>query len=242
MCMDGFEGASCERMSCPNSCSGHGTCHFVEELSNDYAASSWDTKKIQGCKCDAGYSGDDCSLRLCPLGDDPMTVSPSLDGQIWNITLSTRSPTTAEIHLDITSLETGQTVSTRPMDIVSGTIAHYTDVIYDTGLIKSITSVNLDRTSYVWSLGFVLTNPLRIKDIRVRWEADCTVAGCQPRKMAPVPEDAIIAGSATVESEPNPLAESAVCSNRGACDHSTGDCQCYEGYYGRACEMQTVLI
>jgi hypothetical protein len=33
----------------------------------------WDYDKLQGCKCDEGYEGHDCSLRSCPLGDDPRT-------------------------------------------------------------------------------------------------------------------------------------------------------------------------
>lgn len=34
--------------------------------------SVWDSTKIQGCKCDPGYSGSDCSGRTCPSGDDPL--------------------------------------------------------------------------------------------------------------------------------------------------------------------------
>jgi hypothetical protein len=34
----------------------------------------WDAEKNFACVCDAGYSGNDCSLRKCPMGDDPLTV------------------------------------------------------------------------------------------------------------------------------------------------------------------------
>lgn len=34
----------------------------------------WDYNKIQGCVCDKGYSGYDCSVKECPKGDDPMTT------------------------------------------------------------------------------------------------------------------------------------------------------------------------
>merc|ERR1712078_905757 len=33
----------------------------------------WPWLKYQQCHCDAGYEGDDCSLRQCPKGDDPET-------------------------------------------------------------------------------------------------------------------------------------------------------------------------
>ncbi|KAG6606483.1 Teneurin-1 [Phytophthora cinnamomi] len=71
-------------MQCPNDCSGHGTCEFIEELAADnfhkliggnpsitYAL--WDQEKIMGCVCDANFQGHDCSLRTCPKGDDPLT-------------------------------------------------------------------------------------------------------------------------------------------------------------------------
>merc|ERR1719443_2241423 len=27
------------------------------------------------CKCDPGYEGNDCASRICPQGDDPMSVT-----------------------------------------------------------------------------------------------------------------------------------------------------------------------
>ena len=31
------------------------------------------------------------------------------------------------------------------------------------------------------------------------------------------------------------------CSNRGLCDYATGKCQCFDGYYGQACNLQSAL-
>jgi hypothetical protein len=36
---------------------------------------SWDDDKTAFCVCEAGYSGLDCSQRMCPMGDDPITRS-----------------------------------------------------------------------------------------------------------------------------------------------------------------------
>lgn len=33
----------------------------------------WSADKFQGCRCDGGWGGNDCSLRQCPRGDDPET-------------------------------------------------------------------------------------------------------------------------------------------------------------------------
>ena len=43
--------------------------------SQQYSYTQWDAEKIHGCICDLGYTGYDCSLRVCPSGDDPLTTS-----------------------------------------------------------------------------------------------------------------------------------------------------------------------
>merc|ERR1712178_10836 len=151
-CFDGYTGVGCSRLSCPESCSGHGTCETVDELrqqnpawqqfsvetykdsaelyaeisansndgtnvvlleANDYIKIGhhppmkisavagtkitlysefpetlpygsrawkvfkydlWDATKNRACKCDPLWTGNDCSLRKCPFGDDPLTV------------------------------------------------------------------------------------------------------------------------------------------------------------------------
>jgi hypothetical protein len=87
-CFPGFTGVACRRTTCPNSCSGHGVC-VNDDISNYHAAGNtnlpaddidintwgnlWASDKFQGCQCDGGWGGNDCSLRQCPRGDDPET-------------------------------------------------------------------------------------------------------------------------------------------------------------------------
>lgn len=78
-CYDGYDGAACQRASCPgfpeNTCSGHGVCRSIEQLANDEYGNIyklWDRKSTMGCKCDAGYYGPDCSQRQCKHGVDPL--------------------------------------------------------------------------------------------------------------------------------------------------------------------------
>jgi len=114
-CFGGFEGKGCGRQVCPDSCSGHGTCEYMNELNfgtvyNDYydGAStaalgvgvgavrpgtdySWDADRARACVCDAGWTGINCASKMCPWGNDVMDTrmdrSTSLVYQVQTITL-----------------------------------------------------------------------------------------------------------------------------------------------------------
>jgi hypothetical protein len=94
-CFDGYEGKGCQRSSCPNDCSGHGTCEYIEDMVfgktwNDYTNvgfrseaktfdfNSWDAGKTRGCVCDAQYGDVDCSKRMCPHGNDVLDIRDDL--------------------------------------------------------------------------------------------------------------------------------------------------------------------
>lgn len=83
-CDVGFVGSGCRRMACPDDCSGHGVCDFIEELAQNTFDKRiggkqgtkydlWDREKIMGCKCDPGYEGHSCTKRTCPKGNDELT-------------------------------------------------------------------------------------------------------------------------------------------------------------------------
>ena len=102
-CFDGFEGKACARSACPNDCSGHGVCEYIEDLPygatwNDYGNPLsttygnqplfsdvpvtfpyplWDKTKSRKCVCDATYGDLDCSKMLCPYGTDVLDTKDS---------------------------------------------------------------------------------------------------------------------------------------------------------------------
>lgn len=87
-CFPGYEGKGCQRTSCPNDCSGHGTCEYIQDLSfgstpfdydgvsafvsdsKTFSYHNWDAQKTRGCVCDPEYGDVDCSKRLCVYGTD----------------------------------------------------------------------------------------------------------------------------------------------------------------------------
>jgi len=82
-CFDGYDGAACQRASCPgypNSCSGHGVCKSASQLANSDSGNVyklWNRDTTMGCECDAGYFGPDCSERRCKVGVDPLYLDDS---------------------------------------------------------------------------------------------------------------------------------------------------------------------
>jgi hypothetical protein len=87
-CFDGYDGAACERASCPgfpNSCSGHGVCKTISQLAKADRGNSyklWDRDSTMGCECDAGYYGPDCSLRDCKHGVDPLYLDDAATAKV----------------------------------------------------------------------------------------------------------------------------------------------------------------
>ena len=92
-CFDGYAGSFCQRADCPNACSGHGTCETIAELAEDaddniYAL--WDKDMTMGCSCDPGYSGADCSSRMCKYGIDPLYIDDESTARVSSATYIVR--------------------------------------------------------------------------------------------------------------------------------------------------------
>lgn len=86
-CQSGFTGPTCQYTQCLDSCSDHGKCISMKTLAENEVISRelfdrdvfvyeqiWDFDVMHGCLCDEGFHGPSCSLKDCPVGDDPLTT------------------------------------------------------------------------------------------------------------------------------------------------------------------------
>jgi len=127
-CFDGYHGSACQRAHCPVTgglvCSGHGTCETIKEIAandNNNIYNLWDEYSTMGCNCDKGYSGADCSERVCKFGVDPLYYDEEQNTRIANWTIQFYTTTATPVVVGNYSLiffdSMGEDWETGPIDI-----------------------------------------------------------------------------------------------------------------------------
>jgi len=336
-CFDGYEGKGCRRSTCPNECSGHGTCQYIDELIEDVEHKRsknynkglriqsdfyttvgdsptqstgktydlWDHQKIQGCQCDANWEGPDCSAKTCPRGDDPLTTqinanyfSTYVNRQLLQIGVSGGDATnsftagdefdltyydlyggkwvTQEIVVDASDDNTAANIEAALRDLpnrVMEGVQVYPSDDSATKFGSAIATITKDRITYTsWSTCdanqqcFVIEFADKPGSSGLQYLLEVDAAdksggnGYQPSgsgmqgtacvadfndcfDVQEIVEDDGTSSTSTLDDAYNNgnTQEAAVCSNRGLCDSSTGDCECFSGYRGLACQEQEAL-
>ena len=233
-CHEGFEGLACQRMSCVNDCSSHGTCVNMRDHARTRSqgdaltvltySNNWDATKIYGCECDAGYAGFDCSLRNCPSGDDPLTTDQDDERQYFKcledptdltgyFTLTFRGFTTEPIYYN----DEAETVQTR---------------------LNALPSVKMATVRYEGSITTACSgsgdpNPIQVTFLRELGDLPHLLS-IDPSTHTHPPPNFVFAydgeemdGQLSVKGTKEDL----FCSGRGRCDTQTGICHCYTGYF-----------
>jgi len=244
-CYNGFEGSACQYRSCPGSptaCSGHGQCLTMAQLANkatsngDSAATTygsipndpgrWDYDMMQGCLCDEGYEGYDCSLISCPRGDDPDTgyttgAAHVHERQVLRCTAEAGAFALTFRQQITTSIAFDADLSTFRAALIALSTIDDVSVTYSSGLtFCDSASGNVVTVDFLTQLGDVppitvtyLTSPnLLTHSGTVNFEIATDGASL----------GGITSHAGTMENQ--------VCSNRGLCDHTTGTCKCFSGY------------
>lgn len=230
-----------------------------DDYFNTFMASyehAWDAGKNFGCKCDDGFRGADCSQRECPSSDNPgddnckfqfgsvgrFAYTAKIDDRFApkeNINANNYKGFFASIGQDTTLdsffkkmlLEFASSKTLMSIggggDLSKMFQSHYEDLAHACAAYTSAKDTTATTYNKKTSL-----NAQKVKDTIVgssgvvhskytiyNWFCDFTdsafsyaVPYCSGR----------VAGQ--------------VCSNKGKCNTNTGQCQCQQGYEGRACE------
>merc|ERR1711990_199169 len=349
-CFDGYEGKGCRRSTCPEGCSGHGTCEYIDEMAQDYqdrrqgpgnkyqdlscssqlqfpakttscASGSlitsnavsrrantdisnghlyqlWDAQKIQVCRCDLGYDGPDCSHRISPKGDDPLTsIKMNMQKQTVMIGPSTGTPTYANEQfimiyhdpyggiwrtdaIDATSDDNilGSRVQDAlralPNEVLEGVkvtaatsanpkichrfddgvqhlagfetnhVGHHKDAKYTTNNCKFASTSHLAASAANMDFQIEFADKPGQTGVQYLFEVDKTTrsAGSFPVSAGITTASSSVSVAEINYNEnlgnPSELAE---CSDRGL-DDGEGQCECFEGYRGLACEELEALV
>lgn len=288
-CFPGYEGRGCRRQACPNDCSGHGMCRYNHEVNprytphwgaevNELQSQLWDYNKARQCMCDRGYEGYDCSMRMCPKGDDPLTDCDT-DGaggevsDIQELSFATLAGS-GYFTLTFTDMFNGN-YTTRPIALTHGDIIGAEDdetaadiqaalMELPNFAIPNVTvthKVHGSNTGNDYLVTFTDAANAGAQNLLVCSSATSSTvyeynnANSQPRykeaSIATAHSRQVVctATSQTLNifADSTGVAnyrykENKECSGRGACDSTSGLCQCFEGFTGEACATQTVFF
>ena len=228
-----FEGAACERKTCPTACNGHGRCQSMNYRASQrdlgagtmqlYAYKTvWDAEMMYGCVCDDGYFGPDCTLRACPIGDDPLTE--------YSTSTSGRTVAQADEQQQIECVADGGTFYLSFMNAASINIPYDADSTAVADAIANIATVdNAYYTSVVVSPDFETVCTSNGNSFAVVFKQNF---GDLPSLVPNV--DALTSSRGTASVVVSEITsgskENETCSNRGLCGTDTGVCTCSTGY------------
>jgi hypothetical protein len=271
-CFDGYTGQGCQRTTCPNDCSGHGTCEFIEDLTfgvhssvpeftvrnsmtdvaYNFAYYGWDKGKMRACKCDAPYGDYDCSKRLCPLTWDVMDHVPTYysSGNVHRLSFvfQTSNCDNADKTFALSVKSNSNEVFTTIPIAYSCTNGH-DFALAIANSIKRLPQIDFDvkvtvaYTSYTTTdvnVTFVGCNTQGDQPLLVAHTQFCG-DGCTPKltglDLAYV--NNIATSNVTVVN--NNYNYNYECGRHGKCDYVSGECQCFNGFSGKGCSMQTSI-
>jgi len=180
----------------------------------------WDADKIYGCLCDEGYSGYDCSIMSCPLGDDPLTPGGEQEKQLLycNATegafvLYFDSQQSQTVDFSATLIEAKHAIESIPMlNHVTVEFSHGNQICNNET--KNIVSITFKEQ-------FGPLPPLVPVTIGLNDDAAVEIGSDNSNGM--MVDDFGMIYLAIKGSK-----ENAECSNRGVCDEGTGTCRCFD--------------
>ena len=244
-CMEGFKGTACEMNVCPTvsdfDCNSKGRCISMNDFSKQEGFdpdgdgtgmlySLWDGPFTHGCICDWNFLGPDCSIINCPRGHDPATnetvyhivklttgaASGALTGTFrigfyGHYFLLDSNANTATASVLKTELEALGNIKT--VDVTRGTVDTNTN-----GAVYSITFTS-------WP-----TKPQENNIYNHDGVPDINLFHCQVYNAGATDPTCVWADVQTGTYRND------ICSARGTCDFTTGECTCADEFFGHNCD------
>merc|ERR1711998_681110 len=264
------------------------------DVMHGYLYQLWDAGKAQVCKCDLAYDGPDCSRRMPPKGDDPLTTRKA---NMMKQAVQIQGSSGAKYHMeefymvyhdpyggvwrtdgiDATNddyiiatrvqdalralpnevLE-GVTVKARTSDTVSLCTRFHDGVQHlggysettDGNFKNSKMSTNYCETTYTMATGSnKMDFTIEFADkpgqtgVQYLFEVDINKrgAGSFPVSGGITGTGAYSVAEMNYNTHLGNLSELAECSDRGL-DDGDGQCECFDGFRGLACEEQEALV
>eukprot|EP00629_Pelagomonadales_sp_RCC1024_P011723 CAMPEP_0119297744 /NCGR_PEP_ID=MMETSP1329-20130426/51227_1 /TAXON_ID=114041 /ORGANISM="Genus nov. species nov., Strain RCC1024" /LENGTH=685 /DNA_ID=CAMNT_0007298685 /DNA_START=251 /DNA_END=2305 /DNA_ORIENTATION=- len=233
-CAAGFEGAACQYFRCPGAdaegaCSHQGEClslRFLAEAAeaNGVSAASsygetpndkerWDYDSIRGCKCNAGHTYWDCSGKVCPRGDDPLSTHGHAN-ELQNVNCDLDDDTAATVTFKF------REEVTDPLDPTTLTLGGLEEALESLSTIDDVrVSTAVEALDDGDDGAFVCTNSGN----------NVLVEFLRPTGDVP-PLEVSDVGTVTITDYRQGTKEWEECSGRGLCDRSSGLCSCFPGY------------
>lgn len=182
----------------------------------------WDAEKIKGCVCDPEYNFYDCTGRVCPNGDDPLTTGQVNEVQIFKcsaisggFTLFYNGYPSRYIHYYATAADVQ--IALLGISEITGIKVTFSQ---PTGTVcQAFTNV----ISVEFTQQFGPQNPLvaQIDNTMKTQGGSITVAADG------LSSSAIIDASGALYTSVKGTKEADACANRGACITTSGVCSCY---------------
>mmetsp|Transcript_14116 Transcript_14116/g.20650 ORF Transcript_14116/g.20650 Transcript_14116/m.20650 type:complete len:362 (-) Transcript_14116:329-1414(-) len=268
-CFEGFTGKGCRRTTCPNGCSGHGTCEYISELRNDLgddfkltgsqpttnqyefeAQYLWDYHKSRACVCDPKWTDVDCSRRMCPKGNYALyaNAEPTPETQAILITnvFTTDDTSNGEFALTFRSTlnEEFTTYTLSAFNLTAEAVEDALNSLPNKVIEEAEVEVMANGTNSEDLLITVTYSGAMTSGDQYALECRSTYcgAGCQPRLANALGLNNGTVTCTVLNDYSVANAVNTECSGRGRCDYEIGVCECFEGYTDEFCSTQTALI
>jgi EGF-like domain len=260
-CPPPYSGSACQRMACPKDCSGQGTCATMRQAADFYGYrstpttstlplpySNWEADAVTMCICDWGFTGPDCSMKLCSKGDDPLTIGQSY--RTITITTSTNNAAapaggvftlyfdgeSVQFDFDATAADLEAAINSLDnVELSSVTASAAAGVYPNTYTVQFKRWPTFPRQNNVFShdgnppLSSFVCSALKVNTAPVVSPAPAQTVQCALADVLPAPPS-------------TDVREYKACSGRGACNFATGQCMCFPGYGEANCNTLDSMV